>query len=88
MRKDKPQSQSHTQLGSPSSIVKKSSDKYVTYFNWLPYEIVELIYLYALFVSHFPFVGHVCWTYNNLLNSYELFTAYINEVQQNMSKLI
>ena len=60
MRKGKSQSESDKQLGSPSSNLEKSSKKYVIHFNWLPSEIVELIFLYFLSVSDFTFPGNVC----------------------------
>ena len=61
MTNNEPQSESDTQLRSPFSNVEKRSDKYFTFFNWLPSEIIKLIFLYALSVLDLTFPGHVCW---------------------------
>ena len=56
VRDNKPQSELGIQLGYPSSNAKKPSDKYVTYLNWLPHGITELIFLQA-FLFRISFFG-------------------------------
>ena len=42
MTNNEPQSESDAQLRSPFSNVEKRSDKYFTFFNWLPSEIIKI----------------------------------------------
>lgn len=59
----------------------------VTYFELLPPEILERIFMYALAVSDFTFPTHVCWTYNNLLKAYDLFKGYDRKAQQQLPRI-
>ena len=65
----------------------KAPPEYISYFDWLSSEITEMIFLYALSISGFKFPNHVCWTYNNLLQSYDVFKLCTTKANQQLQRI-
>ena len=51
-----------------------------TYYDLLPLELLEAIFLRAIMTSDFLFPNHACRTYNNLIEAYPVF----NRVKQHL----
>lgn len=68
-------------------VEKRDSKPIFSYFDLLPLEVTEMIFLYALSVSGFEFPNHVCWTYNSLLQSYDLFKLFTAKGKQHLPRV-
>ena len=53
--------------------MSEDSNETWSYFDYLPIEIIDRIFLEALEASDFMFPRHACWTFNNLIETFPEF---------------